>query len=85
MVKRNFITVEKLRDAIVEQHKEQPNVVVLTNSRAAEALEAIAKEKRQTVAVMENTKRERVKVLAIAYDGQIHYFADSKKRILFML
>lgn len=84
MIKKNFATVEKLRNAIIEQHKRQPNVIVLTNTRGAEALEAIAKEKRQSVSVMENVKK-RVKVLAITYDGKLHYFTDSKERILFLL
>lgn len=84
MIKKNFATVEKLRDAIIEQHKEEPNVIALTNIRGSEALEEIAKEKHKSVAVMERVKK-RIKILAIAYDGQLHYFTDSKERILFLL
>lgn len=84
MIKKNFATVEKLRNAIIEQHKEEPNVIVLTNTRGAEALEEINKENCQSLVVMEEYKR-RVKVLAIDYDGQLHYFSDSKERCLFML
>ncbi len=84
MVKKNFATVEKLREAIIEQHKKESNVVMLMNNNAAMALEELNKESHRSIAIMQQCKR-RVKVLAIEYDGKLHYFCDSKERFLFML
>ena len=43
MKKENFATPEKLREAIVKQHKEDPNTIVLMNSNATIALQRIAR------------------------------------------
>ena len=84
MVKRNFATVEKLREAIIEQHKKEPNVVMLINDNAIMALKELNKKSLRSIAIMKQCKR-RVKILAIEYDGKLHYFCDSKERFLFML
>lgn len=78
MKKENFATPEKLREAIVKQHKEEPNIIVLINSSAAIALQRIAR-------VVVKEKGRRIILLAIEYDGELHYFNDSKKKILFLL
>lgn len=78
MKKENFATPEKLREAIVKQHKEEPNTIVLMNSNAAIALQRIAR-------VLIKQKGRRIILLAIEYDGELHYFNDSKKKILFLL
>ena len=84
MVKKNFATVEKLREAIIEQHKKEPNVVMLLNNNAVIALEKLNKESHRSIAIMQQCKR-RMKIVAIEYDAQLHYFSDGKERFLFML
>lgn len=84
--KQNFATVEKLREAIITLHKQQPNAVVLVNPNVVDEFDKIAQEERQTV-LMVMKKGRRQKVEAIAYEGELHYFeeSDSKKRFLFYL
>lgn len=89
MKKKNFISVDKLRDEIVAIHKERPNALVQVNHSAAVALDAMAKKEWQTVAVLDvQESKRRVKVLSIAYDGKVHEFEEggkNKKRYIFIL
>lgn len=89
MKKKNFMSVDKLRDEIVTIHKEEPNALVQINHSAAIALDAMAKKERQTVAVLDvQESKRRVKVLSIAYDGKVHEFEEdgkNKKRYIFIL
>lgn len=89
MKKKNFMSVDKLRDEIVTIHKEEPNALVQINHNAAIALDAMAKKERQTVAVLDvQESKRRVKVLSIAYDGKVHEFEEdgkNKKRYIFIL
>lgn len=78
MIKKNFTTVEKLRNAIVEQHKKEPNVVILINNNVVIELE-------RTTRVLTKENGRRVRLLAIEYEGELLYFNDSKKKILFLL
>lgn len=85
-MKKNFSTVDGLRNAIINVHKEQPNAVVLIKDSDVIALDELAKRECQTVVVVEKAAR-RERVLAVEYDGELHYFekSNSKKRFLFHL
>lgn len=45
MKKKNFMSVDKLRDEIVAIHKQAPNAIVQINHSAAIALDALAKKR----------------------------------------
>lgn len=80
--KKNFKTIEELRREIIALHMKKPNAIVSVSRRAANTLNVIAQKEHQKQVILDKKGR---KVLAVIYDGEVHYFGNSKERFHFIL